>query len=707
MPTDNTSSATDSNVLKDDDDTNDATALAARRAVLLTRELYRRRVWTDVRTVAILATGVQSSLTKVATSSMRFFLGIEDRMADDKKQEEEEAWSGVQSINLHQHSKKTNKRGRVVTKQIKTRMREQKKRELDEEMEAVDQGVEGGKKLFPAIQLLRDPQGLAERVLKRLVRTGAGGYRVFEVKVLAMNFVTRLVGNHELMLLPLYPFLRKYMGGHQRDVTSVLAYAVQACHNTVPPEEIHGLLKTIAHNFVTERCSGEQMAVGINACRAICSRAPSALVVDEEDAGSSALPKKDRGGIATNAAVMMDIEAFARDLAGYHKHRDRSVAVAGRAWQNMIRDSFPSLLAGKDRGRTGAALHKAGEKPLRYGETDTATGIKGADLLVEYESKKAAYLKRKEKLRAMGHEEEDSSSSDEDGEKFEKMNDSWVDVEDQSDNEEMEVKKGGSKDSWVDVGSISNNDADESEEDDGEDSEDECATDTTANASDDETVPSLLPLKEGNGKTVLPTDDEPDTPKDPNTEDDSDDEETIDLSKMTKEERSKLEQHISSTRVFTSSDLKKIAKLVERQERARRDPRVAARTKRRLAQGKIDFEELSDDNFSDSDSDDDAPYVKGAVRNYEIMASARKKRANKVERLEKILSGREKFEFKTREGGSTNTEKKRKKSFLMTKFSFENRTKQGSKETARRGTLKKNKKSRVKEGSNQKRRRRS
>ena len=126
-------------------------------------------------------------------------------------------------------------------------------------------------------------------MLKRIQKTGSNAFK-FEYRLLAINFVTRLVGNHELMLLPLYPFLRRYMGGQQRDVTQILSYAVQACHETIPPEEIHGILKTIAHNFITERCSGEQMAVGINACRAICARAPSSLV--PEDSNSNTLEDK-------------------------------------------------------------------------------------------------------------------------------------------------------------------------------------------------------------------------------------------------------------------------------------------------------------------------------------------------------------------------------------------------------------------------------
>jgi len=50
-------------------------------------------------------------------------------------------------------------------------------------------------------------------------------------------------------------------------------------------------------------------------------------------------------------------------------------------------------------------------------------------------------------------------------------------------------------------------------------------------------------------------------------------------------------------------------------------------------------------------------------------------RQNKQERLEKVLAGRDKFENKHREGGSTNIEQKRAKNFLMTKYSYEARSK--------------------------------
>jgi protein SDA1 len=593
-----------------------ATDIAAKRATDVVCELYRRRVWTDDRTVAILASAVQSNNQTVMCRAMRFFLQIEEKMARDDREAKESEWDASQKVNVHKFSKKTKARERDTERQTKARQKKQKQRESNNPAgEWIDirddQGVESSKKLYPAIELLRDPQGLAEAVLKRLKTPRSIPYNV---KLLMMNFVTRLVGNHELLLLNLYPFLQKYMGGHQRDVTAVLAYTVQACHQHVPPDEVYGILKTIAHNFITERCSEEQMAVGINAVRAICARVPSALSMEESK--------------ASVGTAVLDVEAFARDMAGYATHRDRSVSIAGKGWMNFIRETFPSLLAGKDRGLKGTAMFKNKTMPMRYGEQKISSGVEGADLLVEYESKKKAYLKRKRQ------EEEEGDKPDNDGD---------VDGEEEEEEgfEEMED--------------------DEEEEDFDEEEEEEIEMEDS-----DEDAPELVALQSGDTDV---------TKKETPTGDDSSDE-VIDLSKMTKEEREKLKQQVSSTRVFGAADFERMRKLVEREERAKRDPREAARRKRAIALGK-EFEELSGDDSDDegmavgggdADEEDDIR-IAGAVNPADIMASAKRKRQSKAEKLQKIIAGREKFESKQRAGGSTNIEKKRRKNFMMVKAS--------------------------------------
>jgi len=572
-----------------------ATDIAAKRATDMTCELYRRHVWTDDRTVAILASAAVSKNLTVMSRSIRFFLNIEEKMAEDRRREDDEEWDANQKINYHRFSKKTCSRQRHVDRQVKNRKRHQMKRESTDEWIDLrdDAGVEEAKKLYPAIELLRDPHGLAETILKKLKTPKSIPYGT---KLLMMNFVTRLVGNHELLLLNLYPFLQKYMGGHQRDVTAVLAYTVQACHEQVPPDEVYGILKTIAHNFITERCSEEQMAVGINACRAICARVPSSLSIEESQESSG--------------STVLDVEAFARDLAAYSNHRDRSVSIAGKGWTNFIRETFPTLLAGKDRGLKGSALHKAKIKPMRYGEQKVASGVAGADLLIEYEAKKAARRKKKQEARSAGDGGDDDGDDDGSG----------------SDSDEMEDY--------------------ESAEDD----------------SDDE-APQLVEHTGEDGKAV-------------------------DVSNMTGEEREKLKMDVSSNRIFSAAEFEKMRKLVEREERAKRDPREAARRKRAIAKGE-DLDEFSDDD-SGMDSDEDDIRIAGAVNPTDIMALAKKKRMSKAEKLKKIISGRDKFESNERGGGSTNIEKERKKNFLMSKNSRRARSKgrgKGGLAEKKRGTV--------------------
>ena len=567
-----------------------ATDIAAKRATDMVCELYRRQVWTDDRTVAILASAVVSKNITVASRAMRFFLNIEEKMAMDSAVQEEDEWDASQKINYHSFSRKTKNRTNNVKRQLKNRNRQQRKREgvnTDEWLDVRDdEGVEVAKKLYPAIELLRDPQGLAEDVLKRLKNPKSS--IPYKNKLLMMNFVTRLVGNHELLVLNLYPFLQKYMGGHQREVTGILAYAVQACHQGVPPDDVYGILKTIAHNFVTERCSEEQMAVGINAIRAICARTPSVLSV--EDSKDEAI------------SMAFDVEAFVRDIAAYSNHRDRSVSIAGKSYTNYIRATHPSLLQGKNRGLKGSALHKAKVRPMRYGEAKVQYGVDGADLLLEYEAKKAAYEREQERIEAEGCSEDEDVEEVEEG-----MND---------------VEEG------------------------------------------DQTAPDLI--------VVDPEEKDEDDGKE-NAGEDQEKEEVLDLSKMTQEERNKLNMEISSSRVFSAADFSKMRKLVEREERARRDPREAARRKRAIARGK-EFDFLSDSDFG-SDDEEDMVKIKGAVNPDMIMAEAKRKRKSKAEKLKKVLEGREKFESNDRAGGSTNTEKERKKNFLMTKSSKRARSK--------------------------------
>jgi protein SDA1 len=274
------------------------TSIVARKTVDILCELYRRKIWTDAKTVNMLGKACMSSSTRISAAAINFFLGIETKMHEDE--EEEKIAEKPGEVDFHSHSKKTKKRARLVQKQIERNAKI--RRDIEKKQDNI------GQPLFPAIQLLNDPQTIAEKLFKKLRQSGER----FEFKLLLMNFVSRLIGCHRLLLLSFYTYLQRYLTSHQQDITHILAYLIQACHELVPPEDLLPVVKSIANNFITERCSNEAIAIGINAVREIISRSPAIL----------------------HESGMSD---FVQDLVMYGKKSHKSVMIAAHGVINLIR----------------------------------------------------------------------------------------------------------------------------------------------------------------------------------------------------------------------------------------------------------------------------------------------------------------------------------------------------------------------------------
>ena len=240
--------------------------VAAKRALELLTEMYRRRIWTDDRTVNTIAHACLSASTRIGVSAMRFFLGIQTLMADDE-QSDMKATLEASTVDEHRHSRKTANRARSTQRQVTARKK--KLREMQEK----DDGPKQARALFPALQIIHDPQGLAEKLFRRLRSSN----QPFEVRLLQMNMVSRLIGCHQLHLLSFYTFVQRYLSSQQTEVTQILAFLVQASHELVPPDEIVPVIKSVAFNFIAERCSEEIISAGLNAVREIVSRVPAVL----------------------------------------------------------------------------------------------------------------------------------------------------------------------------------------------------------------------------------------------------------------------------------------------------------------------------------------------------------------------------------------------------------------------------------------------
>lgn len=356
----------------------DSNPIAAKISLDVMVELYKRNIWNDAKTVNVITTACFSKVTKILVGGLKFFLGKdEDEKNDSDSESENEGPSARDLMVRYSTGKKTTKNKKKMEKAMKVLKKHKKKKKA----EVFN---------FSAIHLIHDPQDFSEKLLKQL----EDSKERFEVKIMMMELISRLVGIHELFLFNFYPFVQRFLQPHQREVTKILLCAAQASHQLVPPEIIEPVIMTIANNFVTDRNSGEVMTVGINAIKEVSARCP--LSINED---------------------------LLQDLAQYKTHKDKNVMMSARGLIQLFRNLNPQMLQKKDRGRPTEASAEA--KIKDYGELEAKDYIPGAEVLEVEEEKKE------------GEEDEDGwesasiSDDDEDGE--------WVDVHHSSDEDTGEV----------------------------------------------------------------------------------------------------------------------------------------------------------------------------------------------------------------------------------------------------------------------------
>ena len=297
-------------------------------------ELYRKRVWDDARTVNVITdAAIKRISAKVMSTALNFFIGRfrgkslmsqPGENSDDDSDDEQEEYQNI----LHKaHITTSNKR--ATQKKLKKALSDMHRKERKSETH--DQNGS-----FAAIHLINDPQGFVERLFGHLKKSTDP----FEMKLLLMNVISRIIGAHKLLLLEFYSFLLRYIQPHQKEVTHILAYAAQATHSFVPGDVIEPLVTAVAHNFVAEHCANEVIAAGLNGLREICTRCPSAMNAD-----------------------------LLQDLAGFKGYKDKGVVMAARSLISLYREYDPEMLHRRDRGKKASMGLKDGtvSKPASYG----------------------------------------------------------------------------------------------------------------------------------------------------------------------------------------------------------------------------------------------------------------------------------------------------------------------------------------------------
>lgn len=343
-------------------------------SVKITREMWKRQIWTDAKAVDVMKEACLSDNEKVLTGAVRFFLGG-DKEREEAADESSDDDDGVDMNKLRHQvgiNKKTKKKERELKKAAATVKRKERKKNAPHPLN------------FSALHLLHDPQGFAETLFSKHVQNSKSKISL-DSKLLVLQLVSRLIGLHRLTVISLYSYLLKYLTPRQQQVTSFLAILAQATHNLVPPDILEPLIQKIANEFVSEASASEVAAAGLNAIREVCARQP----------------------LAMNDTLL-------QDLVMYRKSKDKGVQMAARGLLSLYREVGAELLKKRDRGKDATIALRAGEtKDRRYGEEAT-TEIQGIDLLEKLKEEE-----RRKKREAAGlpldaatDEEEDDEAED-------------------------------------------------------------------------------------------------------------------------------------------------------------------------------------------------------------------------------------------------------------------------------------------------------
>ncbi|KAK0254596.1 hypothetical protein B0A54_13589 [Friedmanniomyces endolithicus] len=362
-------------------------------AVKLTRELWRRQVWSDAKAVSIMEMAALSQDAKVVAGGVRFFLGG-DQEREEAADEDSDEEGGIDMRQLkHQAgiNKKSAKRDKNLRAAAAKVKRKQKKKNAPHPLN------------FSALHLLHDPQGFAEKLFAQHLQPSQPKVRLnLEQKLLVLNLVSRLVGLHKLTLIPLYSYFIKFLTPRQPSVTGFLASLAQATHSLVPPDVLDPLVQKIANEFVSEAAASEVASAGLNGIREVCVRQPLAMN-----------------------------ETLLQDLVQYRKSKDKGVQMAARGLLSLYREVGAEMLRKRDRGRDAALKlrSKDGDGGLerRFGQVEEG-GIEGLDLLEKWKEEQGLDEAEDE---AKGWENWDAESDDSES------SGGWVNVE--SDGEEIDV----------------------------------------------------------------------------------------------------------------------------------------------------------------------------------------------------------------------------------------------------------------------------
>ncbi|KIO26161.1 hypothetical protein M407DRAFT_74909, partial [Tulasnella calospora MUT 4182] len=166
-------------------------------AVMVAKELWRKNVWNDPKTVSIVALGCFHPVIKVQSACVHFFLNSEEAAEDSESEDE------APDLGKLAHQRSIKKKTKGLDHKIERSKKKAKK------VLKPSNGTNKATPNFPALHLLHDPQSFGEKIFDAINKYDKR-YSL-DHKILLMQLLSRVMGAHKLTVLSFYPYITKYL----------------------------------------------------------------------------------------------------------------------------------------------------------------------------------------------------------------------------------------------------------------------------------------------------------------------------------------------------------------------------------------------------------------------------------------------------------------------------------------------------------------
>lgn len=314
-------------------------------AVTLIKELWRKTIWNDAKTVSIVVRACQHPNVKVQSAAVHFFLGDEDGGVDSDDESDDEG----PDVRRLEHQRTIKKKTKGDRQRLAKAHAVVGKKKRDKAAGLND------KVNFPALELLHDAQRFGEDLYENMQKHDK--VYTLEHKITIMQLLSRVMGSHKLCVLGFYTYIIKYLTYHQLNVTQILVSLAQSVHDLTPPDVLVPIVHKLAHEFVHPGVGAEVIAAGLNSIREVAKRQPWCMEGEEDLLG---------------------------DLIEYRKSKDKGVTTAARGLLQLFREVNPGLLKRRERGKAASLGLLDGQVPAFGHGAAAAEGLEGLELLEEH-----------------------------------------------------------------------------------------------------------------------------------------------------------------------------------------------------------------------------------------------------------------------------------------------------------------------------------